>query len=53
MDKDLKKANQAVEEDKKELSDEQLEQVAGGGNPFAQYARVPNQKYDDNIRSKV
>ncbi len=54
MEKELKAANQEVKEtDGRELNPEELEQVTGGGNPFAQYARVPNQNYDDNIRGKV
>lgn len=54
MEKEVKAANQeAKEADSKELNLEELEQVTGGGNPFAKYARVPNQDYDDDIRGKV
>lgn len=54
MEKEVKNADlQAKEAEKKELDMDELEQVTGGGNPFAQFARVPNHDYDDTIRSKV
>lgn len=46
-EKEVKKANE------KELDFDDLEQVAGGVNPFGKYERVPNQKYDDSIKEKV
>lgn len=52
MEKELKDKNQ-ITEDAKELNLEDLEQVTGGENPFAKYARVPNQQYDSNIRDKA
>lgn len=39
--------------DGRELSMNEMKQVAGGGNPFAEYERVPNQQYDSEIRKKV
>ena len=52
MEKELKDNNQ-VTGDAKELNMEDLEQVSGGGNPFAKYARVPNQQYDPDIKEKA
>ena len=40
-------------EEEQELNLDDLEQVAGGANPFANYARVPNQDYDASIKRKV
>lgn len=51
MEKELKDKNQM--EGAEELDLEDLEQVTGGANPFAQYARVPNQDYDANIKDKA
>ena len=40
-------------EEKEELDLDELNQVSGGDNPFAQYVRVPEQPIDDNIKDKV
>ena len=49
MEKELKDKEQIP----KELNPEDLEQVTGSGNPFAEYVRVPNQQYDSDIREKA
>ena len=36
-----------------ELDLEDLDAVAGGGNPFADYARVEPQPIDDNAKDKA
>lgn len=36
-----------------ELDLEDLDAVAGGANPWADYARVDNQQIDDNARDKA
>ena len=46
-----KETENTVEE--KELDLEEMDQVTGGANPFAQYERVPNQDYDDDVRSRA
>lgn len=54
MEKELKDKKENMEtEGASELNLDDLEQVTGGANPFAKYARVPNQQYDDNIRNKA
>lgn len=54
MKKELKAANQEAKEEKnRELDMEEMEQVTGGGNPFAQYERVPNRQYDDDVRGRA
>lgn len=54
MEKELKDKEQDMEAaDAKELNPEDLEQVTGGENPFAKYARVPSQQYDPTIREKA
>ncbi len=51
MKKETEKNNLEAEEVELDLED--MDQVTGGANPFAQYERVPNQQYDDDIRSRV
>ena len=51
MKKETEKNNLEAEE--VELDLEELDQVSGGANPFAQYKRVQNQQYDDDIRRRV
>ena len=36
-----------------ELSDDALNLITGGANPFADVARVPNAKIDKNVRDKA
>lgn len=46
-----KKINDEIKEqtaDGEKLDLDELEQAAGGGNPFAAYGRVPGQKYPVN-----
>ena len=47
-----KKENTAPAE-QKELDLEDLDTVVGGGNPFADYARVDNQQIDQDIKDKA
>lgn len=42
-----------IPEEKKTLDLDELDQVSGGANPFAQYERVPEQPIDDKIKDKV
>lgn len=41
-EKNKKTSEEAIEE----INLDDLEQVTGGANPFAEYIRVPEQKYD-------
>ncbi len=36
-----------------ELTDEQLDQVSGAGNPFEDIPRVPTNPIDDELREKA
>jgi len=36
-----------------EVSDDELDLITGGANPFADVARVPNAKIDKNLRDKA
>ena len=49
MKKELKK-NDPFEKDAVALSDDLLEQVAGGENPFGEIPRVPEQPIDPELR---
>lgn len=54
MERKLENKNEFPEaEEGQELELDDLEQVAGGANPFANFARVPNQDYDTSIKKKV
>ena len=60
--KDKEKAMKAQEADMQakeekngamqEIGDEELGEVSGAGDPFANHPRVPNQKIDSNLRNK-
>jgi hypothetical protein len=47
------KNNEEVEEKEQELDFDDLEQVAGGANPFAGIGRSDNKKLNDNVRNRV
>lgn len=56
----LKKAQDAEEQANKalgsvmqELGEDELDEIAGAGNPFANISRVPTQPIDEDLRSKV
>ena len=48
-----KNVPQKPEEAVKELSQEVLGQVTGGGNPFDKVPRVPEQPIDPDLRGKA
>ncbi|MBR0063274.1 MAG: hypothetical protein IJP67_03825 [Oscillospiraceae bacterium] len=45
-------ANKAVGSAMQELGDDELDEIAGAGNPFANVARVPTQPIDEDMRNK-
>lgn len=54
----FKQAQNAAEQENKtrssamqELGDDELDEIAGAGNPFANIPRVPTQPIDDNLRN--
>jgi hypothetical protein len=50
--KSLSETKENAQEDMKELSVEELEQVNGAGNPFEDVPRVPVKPVDDKLRNK-
>ena len=46
-------ANKAVGSAMQELGDDELDEIAGAGNPFANVPRVPTQPIDEDMRNKV
>ena len=57
--KDNKKKETVILENKalngamQELGDDELDEIAGAGNPFANVSRVPTQPIDEDMRNKV
>lgn len=57
--KDNKKKETVILENKalngamQELGDDELDEIAGAGNPFANVPRVPTQPIDEDMRNKV
>ena len=45
-------ANKAVGSAMQELGDDELDEIAGAGNPFARLPRVPTQPIDEDMRNK-
>lgn len=45
-------ANKAVGSAMQELGDDELDEIAGAGNPFAKVPRVPTQPIDEDMRNK-
>ena len=45
--------NKALNGAMQELGDDELDEIAGAGNPFANVARVPTQPIDEDMRNKV
>lgn len=43
---------EVIENEVKELNEDEIEQVAGAGNPFEDIPRVPLQPIDDKLRNK-
>ena len=46
-------AKKAVGSAMQELGDDELDEIAGAGNPFAKLPRVPTQPIDEDMRKKV
>ena len=46
-------ATKAVGSAMQELGEDELDEIAGAGNPFANVPRVPTQPIDEDLRSKV
>ena len=45
-------ANKALGSAMQELGEDELDEIAGAGNPFANVPRVPTQPIDEDLRSK-
>ena len=45
--------NKALNGAMQELGDDELDEIAGAGNPFAKVPRVPTQPIDEDMRNKV
>lgn len=52
-EKNLKEKAQQAEQKLQELTDDELDQVNGAGNPFENIPRVPLQEIDDELRDKA
>lgn len=46
----VEQANKALTDVMQELGDDELDQIAGAGNPFGDVPRVPTQPIDDDLR---
>ena len=44
--------NKALNGAMQELGDDELDEIAGAGNPFAKVPRVPTQPIDEDMRNK-
>ncbi|MBQ4426915.1 MAG: hypothetical protein II881_04070 [Oscillospiraceae bacterium] len=44
--------NKALNGAMQELGDDELDEIAGAGNPFARLPRVPTQPIDEDMRNK-
>ena len=51
VEKTVEKVNEALK-NVKELSDDELDQVTGAGDPFANIPRNPTKPIDDELRRK-